>query len=607
MRLRWQRFVPHALAQSRGIAALLGLGVAGVALEALLPWPLKLVVDHALAQRPLPALVAWLGALPGAQRPAGLLAWLALGVLVIFLAVQAVRLLKGIVQATVTARMQYALGAEVFDRLHALSLAYHRCARKGDLVRRVTTDTLCLPNLLTGVMLPATTAALSLLVLFAIMWRLHPTLAMVAAGVALPMGALMRMLAPRMTERAFAHQEAEGEVWATAEQSLTALPVVQAFGREEHEETRFRGAASRSIRAYLRTISTQIWFKVGIDASEAAGIALIMLLGGLYVLNGSLSLGTLIVFLSYLHTLYAPLSVLAHLAPNSASAAASARRVTEVLDAPGVLDEHPHARPLPAQPSGGRGHVRLEGVVFGYEPGKPVLRGVDFDARPGETVALVGATGAGKSTLVSLVPRLFDPWDGRVLIDGQDVRMTTLESVRASVSFVLQEPFLLPLSIAENIAYGRPGATPAQIETAARAANAHLFVDRLAQGYDTVIGERGITLSGGERQRLAIARALLKDAPILILDEPTGALDAQTEQQVLEGLRRLTAGRTTIVIAHRLSTLRDADRVVVLQDGQVAACGTHAALLSASGLYRTLFVGQLEPGPVAPATIRAGA
>jgi ATP-binding cassette, subfamily B, bacterial len=232
--------------------------------------------------------------------------------------------------------------------------------------------------------------------------------------------------------------------------------------------------------------------------------------------------------------------------------------------------------------------VQIENVTFGYETNRPVLRDINLTIEPGETVALVGATGAGKSTLVSLVPRFFDPWQGRVLVDGHDVRDVQLKSLRQNIAVVLQEPFLFPLSVAENIAYGRPHATLAEIEAAALDANAHDFIARLPQGYHTVIGERGATLSGGERQRLSIARALLKNAPILILDEPTSALDAESESLLLEALSRLTQGRSTFIIAHRLSTIRRATRIIVLQDGAIAESGTHEELLRRGGLFARL-------------------
>jgi ATP-binding cassette, subfamily B, bacterial len=481
--------------------------------------------------------------------------------------------------------MKYALGADIFERLQALSLTYHHRSRAGDLVHRVTDDTECLPTLINGAVLPTITSVVMLIILFGIMWQLDAQLALIALLVALPMGLLMRVFGSRMTARAYEQQQSEGAMWSMAEQTLVSLPLVQAFGREGHEIRRFHNVAGRTIDAYLRNLVAELQFKYGIDGSQAFGVALIMLLGGLQVHHGTMTLGTLLVFLSYLASLYAPLSTLAYTSATLASAAAGARRISQVLDADEVLEEPAKPQSFTVDGSSARGHLTFEHVVFGYEPGRPVLRGVNLEIEAGETVALVGATGAGKSTLISLIPRLFDPWEGRVSIDGLDVRDAAIADVRAQVSMVLQEPFLMPVSVSENIAYGRPDASRADIVAAALAANAHEFIRRLPNGYDTVLGERGVTLSGGQRQRIAIARALLKNAPILILDEPTSALDAQTERLVVEALRRLMEDRTTIIIAHRMSTIRRADRIVVLEDGTLADSGRYERLVARSAVH----------------------
>lgn len=570
------------------MAWLVVLALVAVALEAMLPWPLKLIIDHVLSDRPMPALAGWLSSLPGGESPAGLLAWLSFAVFLVFVAGRGVNFAAAVLQTSVTSKMKHALAADVFARLQMLSLTYHRSERKGDLLHRVMADTSCVSVLVGSAILPALTAAVSLAVFFVIMLQLDAVLASIAMLVAIPMLIVMRVLAPRMAERAYEQQELEGQVWSVAEQSLTSLPVVQAFGREEHEGVRFQSVARHTIRAYLRTITTQLQFKAGVSGSEAVGLALIMLIGGLHAYQGTLSIGSLIIFLSYLTALYAPLDTLAFLPSTLATAGANARRALRVLDATGRVEEAPDAKRLSAPSHGRMGHVRFENVDFGYSPEQTVLHNVTLEIAPGETVALVGPTGAGKTTLVSLIPRLFDPSRGRVFIDEQDIRGAVLADVRSRVSFVLQEPCLLPVSIAENIAYGRPAASMHEIIEAAVAARADAFIRKLPAGYETRIGERGATLSGGERQRLSIARALLRNAPILILDEPTSALDLETEALLMGALEHLMMGRTTLIIAHRLSTVRRADCVLVLDNGCIVERGSHDALMRSRGMYAGL-------------------
>jgi len=549
---------------------------------------MKLIVDHVFPGEPLPATLDWINAMPGASTASGLLAWLAAATLLIFVAHRGAQVMKAYIQDGVGNRMMYSLGGELFDHLQRLSLRFHYQQSSGDLVKRVTTDSGCIRELAMGVLVPALTSLASLVIMFAVMWQLDPLLAVMALFAAIPIPVLIKLLSARMTERTYVQQQFEGQVMALAEQTLSGLPVVQAFGQEDREDRRFLALAGTTIQAYLRAIVSQLQFVVGVNASTAVGTAILMAFGGFQVLNGSLSVGSLLVFLSYVAALYSPMESLAYLSANFATASARARRVLEVLDADQEVRDRPGAVTLGPHRRGDTGAIRLEDVSFGYEPDRAVLQGISLEVQPGETIALVGPTGAGKTTLVSLIPRFFDPWEGRVTLDGRDIRDIELESLRSHIALVLQDPFLLPLTAAENIAYGRPEASRDEIVAAAMAANADGFIRELPEGYDTTLSERGATLSGGQKQRLAIARALLKDAPILILDEPTSALDARTEALLLEALDRLMQGRTTFIIAHRLSTIRRADRILVLDNGSVAEIGTHQELIATNGAYARL-------------------
>jgi ATP-binding cassette, subfamily B, bacterial len=580
----WRLVAAQGRSHLGGMGALLGLMLAGLGIDVLKPWPMKFLVDDVLHKRLRPGL-HWLRSLPGGGAWVGVAAWLAVATVILLVTSAAAATLLRYVQSGLGTRMSYRLAGQVFGHVQRLSLRYHATRGTGDAVRRITQDTGFVRDLLIGVVVPAVSALVSLGVMFEIMWHLDHALAGAAMLVALPLAAVIAVFSRPMASRAYAQQQAEGQIMSLTEQTLTAIPVVQAFGRESAGDRRFGQLAGQAIRAAVRSTIAQLWFKIGAGGVMAGGTAAVMMLGGLHVLNGRITLGTLLVFLSYLTSLYAPLETLAYLSGAVASATGSARRVLEVLDAPPEVTDGPRARRLPGRAEGA---VRFEGVSFGYVPGQPVLRGVDLEVEPGHSVALVGHTGAGKSTLVSLIPRFFDPWSGVVSLDGHDVSDLTVDSLRSQISLVLQEPFLLPLSVAENIAYGRPEASMEEIRSAAQAANADVFIEQLPDGYDSLIGERGATLSGGERQRLAVARALLRDAPVLILDEPTSAVDAETEASLVEAFSRLIQGRTTLIIAHRLSTVRWADEILVVDEGRIVERGPHRHLVHAGGPYQRL-------------------
>jgi ATP-binding cassette, subfamily B, bacterial len=463
---------------------------------------------------------------------------------------------------------------------------------------RITGDCWCVNQMVDALLFAPAHALLTTAIMVALMSGIDASLTWLALAVAPLMVGASFLVGKPLQLAAKLKREIESRIQAHIQQTLTGIPVVQAFVQEDRERARFKQFADAAIRAQQRTTLLSSLNSLGSGLITTLGTGLVLWIGARHVLTGQLTLGALLVFIVYLTSLQAQMKTLAHTQTAFRTLNASVDRVMDELLMPTEVPEKATAAALPPA----RGHVQLEQVVFGYEPERPVLRGVSLEARPGETIAIVGETGAGKSTLVSLVPRFFDPWAGRVLVDGQDVRDLQLESLRRQIGLVLQEPFLFPFSIAENIAYGRPEASRQQIEAAAREANAHAFIAQLPEGYDTVIGERGATLSGGERQRLSIARALLKDAPILILDEPTSALDAETESKLVEALERLMAGRTTFIIAHRLSTVRRADSILVLKDGQIAESGSHDQLLARGKLYAHLHEVQFGRKAAAPAS-----
>jgi ABC-type multidrug transport system fused ATPase/permease subunit len=447
---------------------------------------------------------------------------------------------------------------------------------------RLEADAGSLEQLLLRGILPFTFSALTLVVMFHILVRISASLALVSLSVIPFMFVWIRFAARRMRPGAERTRQLESRMSARMHESFAAIRLVKSFGREPYEGQRFSGAANDAMRARVGLSTREAVFSSVVATLTALGTSSVVLTGGLLVLRGRITIGTVLVALAYLGFVYGPLSGLANTTGSIQQAVAGVRRVRETLaQTPESIDEGGLA------PKRLEGRVEFEAVSFSYDD-REVLHDVSFTATPGELVALVGPSGSGKTTLVSLIPRFYEPTRGRILIDRVDASKYRLGPLRRQIALVMQESIVLSGSIRDNLRYGNLDAVDAAILSAARAANAHEFIEQLPDGYDTELGEAGAGLSGGQKQRLSMARAFLKDAPILILDEPTAALDTLSERLVLNALRRLRAGRTVFVIAHRLSTVREADRILVLDRGRIVASGTHETLIAKNDLYRRL-------------------
>ncbi len=554
--------------------------------ELLKPWPLQLVIDDVLGgQTPH---LTWLGGM----TTAALLAFACIGLVVINLGSGLLALLHNVTTIGVGQSMVNDLRGALYAHLQRLSLAFHSRQKVGDLMYRITADSFAVQTVIMNGILPIVSALILLAGMLVVLIPLDPMLTLVSLTIVPLLFALIAIFNRKITEVATEVRDRESHVYTLVQWAMSSIKVVQAFTKEEEEYRRFMGASRASLGATLRLYSWQTLYSGMVNALIAAGTALVVYVGARSVLSGSLSLGELIVFISYLAQLYNPVNQITQSWGLIAGARIGARRCFEVLDTEPDLKDG--TRNFPSE--GATGAIAWRHVAFRYREEMPVLNDIDLEVQPGAKVALVGATGAGKSTMMGLLPRFFDPSAGTVLIDGVDARDYRLKSLRQQIAMVLQPPLVFPMSVRDNIAYGRPDASDAEIEEAARLARIDALVESLPQGYDTVLGDTA-TLSEGEKQRLTIARAILRNAPILILDEPTSALDVETEAMVMEGIGRLAQGRTTFIIAHRLSTVRSADLILVLREGRIAERGSFAELMRKGGIFSELYNTQFLDSP----------
>jgi ATP-binding cassette, subfamily B, bacterial len=564
-----RRFWPYARPY-RPWLILTGLFIVlDAAIETAAVWLFKVLVDEVLVPRDVHALV-WVGALFVAITVAG-------GV---------VGFADDVLSTWVSERFLLDLRTRFYAHLQTLPLDFFEGRRLGDVLSRLTGDIQAIESFVLSGVADALSYALRVVFFAGALFYLQWDLALVALVVGPVFYVAARRTAALLKRASREKRRRSGSIGAVAEEGLANMALVQAYGREDTERERFHEQNLGAFRAQMTATRLRAGFGPLVELIELAGVLLVMGYGTVKLSQGALSLGGLLVFMAYLSKLFSPVRGLSRLTTGLFSASAAAERVIEFLDErPAVAD--PPA-PLPAGRR--RGEVRFEAVRFAY-PGatEEALRGVDLAVGPGEVLALVGPSGAGKSTVARLLLRFADPSAGRVLLDRADLRAAALSDVRANVAVVLQETLVFDATVFENIAYGRAGATRADVEAAARAADAHDFVMALPDGYDSRVGQRGRRLSGGQRQRIAVARAMIRDAPVLLLDEPTTGLDAQSAQRILDPLRRLMAGRATIVIAHDLLTVRDATRIAVLDRGRVIDTGRHDELLARCGLYRELW------------------
>ena len=560
------------------------------------PWPLKVVLDNALGHDKLPAWLMWIHDLGIDRDTMGLALFAAAATIVIAVMDAVADYIDNYYTESVGQWVAHDLRIRIYDHLHRLSLGYYATHQTGTMLSTLTSDVATVQDFASSATLSIVVDLMTIVGMLGIMFWLEWDFALIAVGVT-PFLLLFVMRFKKAVKDATRDvRKRQSEIVAVAEQGLGSVRSVKAFDRQDLEASRMDEASRATVQAALNARRIKSLLGPVVSVVVALCTAFVLWRGTALIVANVMTVGALTVFLAYLAKFFKPVQDLAKMTNTIAQTAVGLERIQNILSADEVIHEKPGA----SAPAALKGEVAFEHVAFAYDRDTPVLKDVSFTVKPGQVVGVVGGTGSGKSTIVSLIPRFYDVTAGAVRIDGADVRDYQLHPLRRQIGFVLQETVLFHGTIRDNIAYGRPGgATDEEIVAAAKLANADEFIAKMPKGYDTVVGERGDTLSGGQRQRIGIARAVIRDNPILILDEPTAALDTESERLVMEGLERLMKGRTVITIAHRLSTIRDADNIIVLAGGVVAEQGTHDELIAKNGLYADLYHVQFGDAPPA--------
>jgi ABC-type multidrug transport system fused ATPase/permease subunit len=552
--------------------------------DLLRPWPLKLIFDYILFNKPIPHSLSFMhGLVSRGPIPA---------IIIISSGIVAIALLKSFaaysqthIVSQIGFRFAHSLRRALFIHLQRLSLSFHTRMRSGELLTNITSDTNVLRDALIEFVLTFISEFLTLVGMFVIMMTVNWKLSLIVLAVSPVLAFLSLLRYRKIRDSARRQRRAEGQIAAKASEVLSSMHLVQAFGRESYENERFENDSAEALKESVRTARLEAAAARAADLTVAVGTWAVVLVGSLEALRGQMTPGNVLVFAAYMNSMYTPIRNLAKLSSRVSRAAVTARRIVDVMD----LEPHVQDAPDAMEAANLKGKIAFDDVSFAYDIGAPVLKNVSFSVTPGQHIALLGRSGSGKSTLSALTLRLYDAQTGSITIDGVDIRKYRLESLRREFGIVLQDSLLFATTVRENIAYGKLDATEQEIVAAARAANAHDFIMELENGYETVVGERGATLSGGQRQRIAIARTFIRNMPILILDEPMTGLDIESESAVREALRRLMAGRTSILITHDLEAASEADLILLLAEGRIIEQGSHQQLLARSGQYRDLW------------------